>query len=37
MDGWIVVLLILVGFVALVAVGWWLIYGREGSGRADEP
>ena len=37
MDGWIVVLLILAAFVALVALGWWLMRGREGPARGDEP
>ena len=37
MDGWMVVLFFVGGFVALVAIGWWLIYGRERPGRSDEP
>jgi len=37
MDGWMVVLLILAAFVGAVAIGWWLIWGRERPGRPDEP
>jgi hypothetical protein len=37
MDGWMVVVLILAGFIGLVALGWWLIWGREGPAKPGEP